>query len=289
VLLSAYFFLTILPVTLVEASYVYSNPDALANHAVHRLGLTGTTASLFRTVLIGAGEHRFVSVLLAILNLALFGLGFGRVLQLVHARSWGIDLRKNALIDQARYAAVLTAMVTLTFVAVLQTKHLSSAPAWIGWLLDLVWLVVLVGFFTWTPRVLLHRRVAARDLLPGAVFTVVGLVTLRIISTLLLVHYPLHLLDNVRSPGHRDGTVLLDHPARDDPRTRLSPLTRHGPSSRPYPHQAHNPQPLITLIAAVPLAWRSTQHGSTGHERQLSPALRFAPPQMAPTAFPPSV
>ena len=44
VLLSAYFFLTILPVTLVEASYVYSNPDALANHAVHRLGLTGTTA-----------------------------------------------------------------------------------------------------------------------------------------------------------------------------------------------------------------------------------------------------
>ena len=34
-----------------------------------------------------------------------------------------------------------------------------------------------------------HRRVAARDLLPGAVFTVLSLIGLRIISTILLVHY----------------------------------------------------------------------------------------------------
>jgi membrane protein len=189
VLLSAYFFLTVLPVTLVEASYVYSNPSALADHAEHRLGLTGTTATLFRSVLVGAGEHRFVSVLLAILNLALFGLGFGRVLQLVHARSWSIDLRKNAVADQARYASVLAGMVAITFLFVLQTKQLAGEPSWIGWLLDVGWLVVMVSFFTWTPRVLLHRRVAARDLLPGAVFTVLGLIGLRIISTLLLVHY----------------------------------------------------------------------------------------------------
>ena len=189
VLLSAYFFLTVLPVTLVEASYVYANPAALADHVSHRLGLTGSTAALFRTVLVGAGDHRFTSVLLAILNLAVFGLGLGRVWQLVHARSWGIDLRKNAVVDQARYASVLAGIVTMTFLFVLQTKLLRGDPPWIGYLLDVAWLAILVGFFTWVPRILLHRRVAARDLLPGAAFTVLALAGLRIISTLLLVHY----------------------------------------------------------------------------------------------------
>jgi uncharacterized BrkB/YihY/UPF0761 family membrane protein len=189
VLLSAYVFLTVLPLMLVEVSYVYANPAALADHVVHRLGLTGETAVLFRSVVVGAGEHHFVSVLLAILNLALFGLGFGRVWQLVHARSWGIDLRKNAVVDQARYASVIVAIVIMTFLFVLQTKLLAHDPSWIGYLLDLGWIVMLVGFFAWVPRILLHRRVSTRDLLPGAAFTVLALIGLRIISTLVLVRY----------------------------------------------------------------------------------------------------
>ena len=36
---------------------------------------------------------------------------------------------------------------------------------------------------------LLHHRVARRDVVPGAVFTVVGLVVLRLISALLLTHW----------------------------------------------------------------------------------------------------
>src|SRR5207247_1518293 len=47
----------------------------------------------------------------------------------------------------------------------------------------------LVGFLVLAPRMLLHRRVARRDLIPGAVFTVLGLITLRLISGLLLVHW----------------------------------------------------------------------------------------------------
>ena len=48
----------------------------------------------------------------------------------------------------------------------------------------------LYSFFVWAPRLLLHHRVAARDLLPGAVFTVLGLIGLRLISVLLLTHWP---------------------------------------------------------------------------------------------------
>jgi membrane protein len=189
VLLSAYFFVTMLPVMLVAASYIYSDPTALADRIEHRLGLHGTTAALFSTVMVGTGEHKVSAVAIAILDLFFFGLGFGRVLQLAHARSWGFDLRKSVVADQARYAEVLAAMVVGVFLFVIQTKELKGDPSWIGYVLDIGWLALLLGFFVWAPRLLLHHRVAARDVLPGAVFTLLGLVGLRLISSLLLTHW----------------------------------------------------------------------------------------------------
>ena len=72
---------------------------------------------------------------------------------------------------------------------VLQTKALRGDPSWIGWVLDVGWLALLLWFFVWAPRLLLHHRVTTRDLIPGAVFTVLGLIGLRIISSLLLTHW----------------------------------------------------------------------------------------------------
>ena len=189
VLLSAYFLVTVLPVMLVAGSYLYNDPHALADHAEHRLRLHGATATLFSTVLVGAGEHKVSAVVIAIVDLFFFGLGFGRVLQLVHARSWGLDLRKSVVVDQVRYAEVLAAIVVGVFLFVLQTRVLRGQPAWIGYALDIVWLALLLWFFVWAPRTLLHHRVARRDVVPGAVFTVVGLVVLRLISALLLTHW----------------------------------------------------------------------------------------------------
>jgi len=189
VLLSTYFFVTMVPVLLVAASYVYNDPTALADRIEHRLGLHGTTADLFSTIVVGAGEHRLSGVVIAILDLFFFGLGFARVLQLAHARSWGFDLRKRALADQARYAEVLAAMVIGVCLFVVQTNQLQGDPSWIGWVLDVGWVALLIGFFVWAPRLLLHHRVAARDVLPGAVFTVLGLIALRAISGLLLTHW----------------------------------------------------------------------------------------------------
>ena len=189
VLLSAYFFVTVLPVMLVAGSYLYSDPHALADRVEHRLHLRGTTATLFSTVMVGAGEHKVSAVLIAVVDLFFFGLGFGRVLQLAHARSWGLDLRKSVVVDQARYAEVLGAIVVAVFLFVLQTKALKGDPSWIGYVLDIVWAGLLLGFFVWAPRLLLHHRVAGRDVLPGAVFTLLCLVGLRLISSLLLTHW----------------------------------------------------------------------------------------------------
>src|SRR4051794_38090099 len=189
VLLSAYFFLTMVPVLLVGASYAYSDPAALARRTEQRLGLHGATANLFSNVMIGAGVHKLSAVLLAVINVFFFGLGFPRVLQLAHSRAWRIDLGKRAVLDQARYAEVLAAMVLAALLFVGQTRALRGEPSWIGWLLDIAWLAALVAFFAWAPRLLLHHRVALRDLVPGAVFTVLGLVGLRLISSLLFSHW----------------------------------------------------------------------------------------------------
>ena len=139
--------------------------------------------------MVGVGEHKISAVAIAIIDLFFFGLGFARVFQLVQARSWGIDLRKSVIADQARYASVLAAMVLGVILFVLQTRALRGDPSWIGWLLDVVWLGLLLLFFVWAPRLLLHHRVSARDLLPGAVFTLAGLVGLRLISSLLFTHW----------------------------------------------------------------------------------------------------
>jgi membrane protein len=188
-LLAAYFFLTIVPVLIVEAGYVYNDPHALSNRLEQRLDLSGATAELVRTVLVGAGQNRFLSVVLAILNVVVFGIGFGRVLQLAHARAWDVNLGRSRMTDQARYVSVLLAMVVLSFLFVVETRLVAGRTVWIARLLDVGWLAVLTGFFVWAPRLLLHRRVPARDLLPGAAFTVLGLVALRLISGLLLTRW----------------------------------------------------------------------------------------------------
>jgi membrane protein len=185
-LLGAYVLLTVLPVALVAMSYAYNDPTALAQRMERRLGLEGETATLFSSVVVGTSEHKLSGVLIAMLDIFLFGLGFGRVLQLAHARAWGIDVRKRAIVDQARYASVLVAMLAGICLFVLQARQLQGQPAWIGWLLDVVWIGCLLAFFAWAPRLLLDHAVTLRQVLPGAVFTVLALVTLRLLSSIFL-------------------------------------------------------------------------------------------------------
>ena len=68
-------------------------------------------------------------------------------------------------------------------------QGLRGEPSWIGWVLDLVWLALLFAFFVWAPRICSIAASPTRDLVPGAVFTVLGLVILRLISVLLLTHW----------------------------------------------------------------------------------------------------
>ena len=180
-LLSLYLLVAVLPALLVIEEYFDSHPGALANHLVHQYGLNAATSSLFHDVLANTHRHELGSALLAIGGALFFGLGFGRVMQLVHSRAWRVSLPNRAT-DQGLYAAVLFSFYGLIVLLLLQLNELNSLPIWAGWLLVLVWFAVLVLFFTLAPWILLHRHVSRRDLLPGAGLTALGLVAVTLVS-----------------------------------------------------------------------------------------------------------
>jgi uncharacterized BrkB/YihY/UPF0761 family membrane protein len=179
-----YVFLAILPAVLVLAEYLERNPAALANHLVSRYHLTGSAAETVRNVLVGDRRHELGSALIAIVSVLIFGLGFGRVLQLVYGRAWELDVREK-LADQIRFAAVLLALFGLIAVFLVQTTEVAGHghPAWLNPALAPVWVVVLFGFFVWAPRYLTHGRLTARDLVASSALTALGIVVLMFVSS----------------------------------------------------------------------------------------------------------
>ena len=180
-LLSLYMLVAVFPALLVIEEYFDSHPAALANRLVDHYGLNAETAVLLRSVLADTRVHELGSALIAIAGALFFGLGFGRVLQLVHMRAWRVSVPSRAT-DQGLYAAVLLALYGLIVLLLFQLSELKGAPSWAGNVLALGWAGLLVLFFTWAPSLLLHRQVSRRDLLPGAILTAVGLVVITIVS-----------------------------------------------------------------------------------------------------------
>jgi len=143
--------------------------------------LNAPTGNLIQGVLGEGHSHELGSALLAIAGALFFGLGFGRVLQLVHTRAWKLTLPRRGT-DQVLYGGVLLALYGLILLLLLQLTELKGSPHWLGLSLALGWLALLVLFFVWGPWLLTHKALSRRELLPSAVLTAVGLVALILIS-----------------------------------------------------------------------------------------------------------
>jgi membrane protein len=180
-LLSLYVLVAVIPALLAMEEYLDSHPAALAHHLVHHLGLSAATGELLRTVLVQGRDHELGSALLAVAGALVFGLGFGRVLQLVHSRSWGVPLETRQS-DQALFAVVLVTVYGALLLLLVQLTELKGSPSWTTPALAVGWIGLLVLFFDWAPWLLMHKQVSRRDLLPGAVLTALGVVVLMIVS-----------------------------------------------------------------------------------------------------------
>jgi uncharacterized BrkB/YihY/UPF0761 family membrane protein len=181
-LLTVYVFLAIVPAVLVLAEYVQRDPAALANHLIVRYHLNAAAGGALRDVLVGDRRHELGSAVFAIVTVLLFGVGFGRVLQLVYGRAWGFETPERAA-DQIRYALTLVVLFGLLALLMLQATELHHHPAWAEPALGPAWVLVLFGYFVWAPRFLLHGRLAARDLLASAALTSFGIVLLMFVSS----------------------------------------------------------------------------------------------------------
>jgi membrane protein len=180
-LLSLYVLVAVVPALLVMEEYLDRNPNALAARIVHHYNLNAPTARLIHDVLGEGRAHELGSALLAIVGALFFGLGFGRVLQLVHARAWQLSLPSKQA-DQVLYGVVLLGLYGLILLLLVQLTELRGSPAWVGWTLSIGWIGLLVLFFVWAPWLLTHKLITRRDLLPGAVLTALGLVVLMLVS-----------------------------------------------------------------------------------------------------------
>jgi membrane protein len=184
-LLSIYILVAVLPALLVMEEYLDPHPNALASQIVHHYRLNASTSELLHNVLGQGRSHELGSALLAIASALVFGIGFGRVLQLVHSRAWKLDLATGPL-DQVGYGAVLAGLYGLLLLLLLQLNEFHTSSILIKALLGVGWVGFLTLFFDVAPWLLTHRQISRRDLLPGAVLTALAVVGLMIVSNFVM-------------------------------------------------------------------------------------------------------
>lgn len=183
-LLTVYVFFAIVPAVIILAEYIEHNPAALANHLVDRYHLSGSSARMLDSVLVGDKRHHLGSAAVAIVTVLGFGIGFGRVLQLVYGRTWGLNLRAK-LTDQLRFGLILLVLFGLISLFLVQTTEVDARrhPPWLNPAFAPGWILVLFGFFVWAPRYVTHHRLGIRDLAASSAVTALGLVSLMLASS----------------------------------------------------------------------------------------------------------
>src|SRR5262249_5343426 len=108
-LLTTYTLLAVIPALLVMVEYLEAKPAAFSRHLVKHFDLSHNTAVLVQGVLVANTSHKLWSAAFAIAGALVFGLNFGKVLQLVNVRTWQVELESHKG-DQTRYVLVLLAL-----------------------------------------------------------------------------------------------------------------------------------------------------------------------------------
>lgn len=181
--ITVYSSLSVLPAALVVASLVHSASDtnAYAQRLITHLKLTGATASLVESTFGSASSNRLAATITVAVSALMWGIGIGQLYQDVYARAW--RLKVGSVADQGLFVIfffVFAGSIALFAIAAESLGNhglLALLPAW---------LVGSIVFWLWVPWFLLHRKVALRALLPGAVLATIVLGGLVAVSPLFL-------------------------------------------------------------------------------------------------------
>jgi len=163
---TVYSALSVLPAALVAVAYFHpsqNDVNVFAQRLITHIKLTGETARLVEETFGTASANALAATVTVVITFLIWGIGIGQIYQDVYARAWGIKVRSVA--DQGLFALFFFLVVGAIAVAVVSAVHLDDAE----WFVLLpAWLIASTAFWLLVPSLLLHRKVALRALLPGA-------------------------------------------------------------------------------------------------------------------------
>jgi membrane protein len=168
---TVYSALSVLPAALVFVAVLHpssGDANAFAERLVVHMHLTGSTASLVKGTFGSASANKLAASLSVVVSFLLWGIGIGQLYQDVYARAWGVKV--GSVADQGLFALFFFMLVAAVGFALVAGAWLRST----GWIVLIpAWLAASTAFWLVVPQLLLHRKVAVRELLPGAILATV--------------------------------------------------------------------------------------------------------------------
>jgi len=158
-----------------------SKGNGVARHLVRHLDLHGETAALVSHTFGTIAHNAAAASVIGLLGFVIFGLAVGKVLQEVYVRAWRV--RSGTLTDQWRFALWFIVATSLLGLWISEESLASTLGTE---LLVPAWIAILAAFWLWTPWFLMHREIAARRLVPGALLAAAAYAVALSVSQLLV-------------------------------------------------------------------------------------------------------
>jgi membrane protein len=176
--------LSVLPAALmfVAALYAAGNVNLFAQHLVDHLNLTGSTAKLVEETFGTSSSNALAASVTTVVTFLLWGIGIGQLYQDFYGRAWGISVASAA--DQALYAIFFFVFAGALALVLVATAELGDTGRWL--VLVPLWILGSLAFWLGVPHFLLHRKISTRQLLPGALLSILVLGGTAVFSPLFL-------------------------------------------------------------------------------------------------------
>ncbi|MFH8569527.1 ribonuclease BN [Streptomyces sp. NPDC017993] len=168
-------FLTLVPLLIIVSTGDPEHGRGFAQWLGAGLGVSTASRELIEQLFARPGQALRSTTAFGFVALSLFGLTFGVAVQTGYEKVWGLPAaRWHAHWRHVLWLGVLTGFLFVSATTLQREPFAGGAIASLSAVL----------FLWWSQRVLLGGRVRWRALLPGAVATVVGLLGLRVFSSL---------------------------------------------------------------------------------------------------------
>lgn len=180
-------FLSLFPLLLVAISIIgfFSSDDpTLAYDTVKFLGLSGSSeaATIVTDAIDTAEESAAAASIVGVIGLLWSGLGLVAALQYVYDTVWQVTGR--GMKDKALGLLWLVGGVVLFASSFAVTSLIGLLPGFLAPINVLVGMALSFGLFIWTAKVLPHRDIGFKALVPGAVVGAIGLEILKVVGSI---------------------------------------------------------------------------------------------------------